>query len=128
MKKILIVDDSKTARMFIRTCFNMCGYDQHEFVEAVNGKEALDLIKGDYGVPDLLVTDINMPIMNGIDLLKKIRVSPQTTGIPVLVITSTSNRLREEDLERLGNTSVLMKPISPARLLEALKQVVEEGV
>lgn len=127
MKTILIVDDSKTARMFIKTCFNMSGYDSCTFAEAANGKEALDLIKGDLGVPDLLVTDINMPIMNGVELLKRVRVSPQMTETPILVITSTTNKVREEDLKNLGKTAVLMKPISPARLVDALKLVVEEG-
>lgn len=126
MKKILIVDDSKTARMFIKTCFNMTGYDDCIFSEAANGKEALQLIKGDFGVPDLLVTDINMPVMNGVELLKRVRISPQLTETPVLVITSTTNKVREEDLRTLGKTAVLMKPISPARLVDALKLVLEE--
>ncbi|MCO4782570.1 MAG: response regulator [Candidatus Cloacimonetes bacterium] len=127
MKKILIVDDSKTARMFIKTCFNMSGYDACTFSEAANGQEALEQMKGDFGVPDLLVTDINMPIMNGVELLKRVRVSPHTTETPVLVITSTTNKVREEDLKALGKTTVLMKPISPARLVDALNLVLDEG-
>lgn len=118
MKKIVVADDSTTARMFVIRCLEIIGLGGSEFLPAANGKEALELLKN--GEVDLLVTDLNMPEMNGATLLKKVKASPRLNEIPVVVVSSGSNPAKNEELKKLGAVAVLEKPVSPAALLEVL--------
>ena len=119
MKRIVIADDSNTARMFIRRCLEIIGVREATFVEAGNGKEALALVKE--APTDLLVTDLNMPLMDGETLLKWIKGSPRLTSLPVVVISSVLNPAREAELLALGAYAVVRKPVSPASLMAKLK-------
>ncbi len=119
MKRIVIADDSGTARMFIRRCLEIIGLRGAAFIEASNGKEALNLVKETPA--DLLVTDLNMPLMDGETLLKWIKGNPRLTDMPVVVISSVLNPAREADLRSLGAYAVIRKPVSPASLLEKLR-------
>ncbi|MHC4870621.1 MAG: response regulator [Planctomycetota bacterium] len=121
MKKIVIADDSSTARMFIRRCLEIAGLDSVEFSEVENGKEALEYLK-EYGA-DLLVTDLSMPVMGGVDLLKNIAASPKLNSTPVIVITSASNPAREKELLGLGAIAVLSKPVSPPDILDVVENI-----
>src|SRR4249920_1460907 len=87
-KKILIIDDSRTARMFIKQCFEIAGFANCSFLEASQGEEALQLMKSNPGM-SLVITDINMPVKDGISMLRDMRASESMKNIPVLVITST---------------------------------------
>lgn len=118
MKKIVVADDSTTARMFVIRCLEIIGLSGAEFLPAANGKEALELMKKDGA--DLLVTDLNMPEMDGATLLKKVKASLKLNEIPVVVVTSGSNPAKNEELKKLGAHAVLEKPVSPAALLEVL--------
>jgi len=118
VKRIVIADDSETARMFIRRCLEIVGLQDTEFVEAENGKVALAHLKE--ADTDLLVTDLNMPVMDGEVLLKWVKANPRLTVIPVLIITSAANEAKIQELKRLGAYEVLNKPISPAKLVQAL--------
>ncbi len=113
MKRILIVDDSTTARMCIRMCLENAGFRDAEFYEAQTGEEALAIMKGKKVIPDLVVTDLNMPDMDGESLLKRIKSSPRYTDIPVVVITSAGNPVLESKLTSVGALAVLNKPITP---------------
>lgn len=119
MNRIVIADDSATARMFIRRCLEIIGLGEATLVEAENGREALSLLKEERA--DLLLTDLNMPVMDGATLLKWVKSSPRLHDLPVLVITSAGNPAKEQELTALGAFGVLNKPISPAVLMEALK-------
>lgn len=121
MKRILIVDDSETARMFIRKCMEIAGCRDDEFYEAPDGEKAIAFLRNN--PVDLVVTDLNMPLMNGVELLKKVRESDSLRSLPVLVISSTQNRSKEAELEAFQFTKVLGKPVSPAKMLEALKSL-----
>jgi len=118
VKRIVIADDSSTARMFIRRCLEIVGLRDQTFVEATNGREALDLLKE--APTDLLVTDLNMPQMDGETLLKWIRANPKLSSTPVVVITSAGNPAKEARLLELGALRVINKPVTPTVLMETL--------
>lgn len=118
MKRIVLADDSKTALLFIRRCLEIIGLQDAEFIEAANGKEALARLKENPA--DLLVTDLNMPEMDGTSLLRRVKANPRLNAIPVLVITSASNPAKAAELLELGAFAVLDKPINPNVLLTAL--------
>jgi len=120
-KKIVIADDSALARMFIRRCLEIAGLGDSEFIEASDGAEALQRLKEIKA--DMLVTDLTMPNMNGIELLKRISASPRLAGMPVLVVTSAGNEEQRKQLMELGATRILSKPISPPMLVEAIDAV-----
>lgn len=123
MKRIVIADDTKTARMFIQRCLEIVGLQEARFVEAVNGKEALELVKET--TTDLLFTDLNMPIMDGTTLLKWIKSDPKLHDLPVIIITSAGNQAKNSELTKLGAYKVLNKPIIPATLYAAIKPLLK---
>ena len=118
MKRIIIADDSATARMFIKRCLEIIGLSEAEFIEAEDGKAALNAAKEQ--LPDLLLTDLNMPIMDGETLLKWVKASPKLCELPVIIITSAGNPAKEEQLIKLGARQVINKPISPPIMMDAL--------
>ncbi len=119
--KILIADDSGTARMFIKQCLEISIEEDVEFLEAANGQEALLQLKN-VGA-DLLVTDLNMPVLDGRELLRRVSASPKLTGLPVMVITSSGNEARKKELLEMGALAVLRKPVNPMIVSEALEAV-----
>lgn len=123
--RIVIADDSQTARMFIIRCMQIAGFQSVEFVEAGNGKEALSHLKKTPA--NLLVTDLNMPVMDGETLLKWIKGNPRLTDLPVVVITSAGNPAKETQLLQLGARCVLNKPVNPAILQEHLEPLLGQG-
>jgi two-component system chemotaxis response regulator CheY len=122
MKKIVIVDDSGMARMFIRRCLEAIGFSQAEFLEAKNGQDALDKI-GTTAV-DLLITDLTMPIMDGESLLKKLKGDASRAALPVLIISSAINPAKEAELKQNGALAVLAKPFTPADLYKTLQEFI----
>lgn len=124
MKTILIVDDSNTARMFVRRCLEIAGCQGAEFAEAGNGKEALALLKDK--AADFVVADLNMPVLDGKGLLKWIKASPKLHDIPVVIVTSANNPATEMELISMGAYAVLSKPISPPTLVSAIGSLFEQ--
>ncbi len=122
MKHIIIADDSRTARMFIRRCLEIIGLNEASFIEVTNGKEALNKVREKK--PDLLVTDLNMPVMDGETLLKWLKSSPTLASMPILVITSAGNPAKEAELLSKGILGVITKPVSPAKLINVLGPLV----
>ncbi len=123
MKQIMIVDDSATSRMFIKRCLEVVFADQDEitFFEAGDGKEALGKLKAN--PTDLVVIDLNMPIMDGATLLRWLKGSPKLTYLPVIVITSVDNPAKRDELMELGAFAVLSKPIAPAKIMPVINQI-----
>ncbi len=122
--RIMVVDDSSCARMFIEKCLGIIGLDDAEIIVAGDGKEALDMIKEQS--LDLLITDLSMPVLDGESLLKWVKGTPELQDLPVLVISSAGNPAREKKLLELGAFAVLGKPISPVTLLKTLEPLLEE--
>ena len=124
MKRIIIADDSTTARMFIKRCLHIIGLGEVEMIEAEDGKEALAAAKEQE--VDLLLTDLNMPVMDGETLIKWVKASPKLGDLPVIVITSAGNPAKEAQLLELGAHRVLNKPVSPPMMMDALAEFMDE--
>ncbi|NOQ51567.1 MAG: response regulator [Desulfuromonadaceae bacterium] len=124
MKRIIIADDSATARMFIKRCLQIIGLGDAEIIYAENGKEALAAAKEQ--CPDILLTDLNMPVMDGETLLKWVKASPKLCELPVIIITSAGNPAKEAQLLELGARQVINKPVSPPIMMNALKDFLED--
>jgi len=122
--RIMVVDDSSCARMFIEKCLEIIGLADADLVEAGDGKEALDKIKEQ--PVDLLITDLSMPVMDGEALLKWVKGTPELQDIPILVISSAGNPAREKKLLELGAFAVLGKPVSPVTMLKTLEPFLEQ--
>jgi len=125
MEKILIVDDSSAARMIARRCLKIAGMEGKEFLEAEHGRAALDVMK--HNVVKLVIADLNMPVMDGQTLIRFMRSSPRLNEIPVVVVSSLVNQSTAEALKKMGATVVLRKPLSPARMADALEYVAQLG-
>ena len=125
MKRIVIVGDSRTSRMFIRRCFDIACMGETEFHEAADGAEAFTLLKRVNDV-DLLVTDLNMPNMDGEELLKAVKQEQRFSELPVVVITSAGNPAKEAELLAQGALAVLNKPVSPATLNDKLGTLIQD--
>ncbi len=121
MSRIVVVDDSAIARKFIKRCLEMSGCEDATFVEAEDGEKALEALKD--GPADLVVTDLNMPVMDGAELLMKIKTSPNLTDITVIIITSAENPEKKKELLEQGAYEVLGKPVSPADLFPILEKL-----
>ena len=122
---IVIADDSKTARFLIRQYLEMVGFYQAEFIEAENGRQALQLVKDNQA--DILFTDYKMPEMDGLDLLRRVKASPVLHDLPVIVITSFANQAKIDELSENGAFAVLQKPLSLSKLHETLKPLLSTG-
>lgn len=117
--KILSVDDSKTVRIIIRNAFKR--FDC-EIIEAGHGIEGLEKAKSK---PDLILLDITMPIMDGIEMLTKLRADPATSAIPVIMLTAEGQKATAEQAMALGSRSYLMKPFTNDALVEQVLKVVK---
>jgi len=117
-RSILIVDDSETSRMIIRKCFTMTGDEESTFYEAEDGIHALSLL-ADRTV-DLVVTDLNMPRMDGVTLVRKLRKGEKTKTLPVVVISSMGSDHLDQELRDLGVLAIIRKPLTPAKVRDAL--------
>jgi len=124
IETILVADDSSTARMIIKRCIEIAGFMNASFIEATDGKEALQLAKENK--VDLLITDLNMPNMDGQTLMKHVKASPRLHDLPVVVISSASNKKIETELIENGAFAVVNKPITPASVAKALDNLLQQ--
>ena len=122
-ERIMIVDDSTTSRMIIKRCFFIAGYENSEYLEAEDGLAALSLLKDN--PVDLIVTDLNMPRMDGSTFVRRLKMKEGISHIPVLVISSIGNDAVREELAGTGVLSVIRKPLSPMKIVESLGGVEE---
>lgn len=121
MARVLITDDSATARMIIQRCLEVIGWENCEFLHASDGAQALEMVLNER--VDLIITDIVMPIMDGRNLLKRIKISPKLNHLPVFVVSSLANPALEEELKQIGVDKLIYKPVSPPKLLEAVESI-----
>ncbi|MFM1990313.1 MAG: hypothetical protein RJA99_3270 [Pseudomonadota bacterium] len=121
MRSILAVDDSASMRQMVSFTLRSSGY---EVIEAVDGQDALDKI-GDKQV-DLVLTDQNMPRMDGLTLIKQLRVQDRFKRTPILVLTTESSDEMKLAGRAAGATGWMVKPFDPARLLEVIGKVLPQ--
>ena len=117
-KKVLTVDDSRTMREMVSFTLKGAGY---EVVEANDGQHALTVL-GSSKV-DLVIADLNMPIMDGLTLIRKLRATPQYRTTPILMLTTESSDAMKAAGKASGATGWLVKPFDPQKLLEVVKKV-----
>ena len=122
--KILIVDDTTTARIFAKKCLTRIGFHDAEFIQAKHGLDALDKLK-ETSV-DLILTDLMMPEMDGETLLTQIKMTESLQDIPVVVVSSAGNMARRDILMEMGAMDVLPKPFSTTEMYEVLKEFLDE--
>ena len=120
MPLILAVDDSPSMRKMVSFTLTGAGY---EVVEAVDGIDAYE--KAQAQSFDLVLTDQNMPRLDGLGLTRKLRDHPQFKTVPILVLTTESSELMKQAGRSAGATGWLVKPFDPARLLEVIKKVIK---
>ena len=118
MAKILTIDDSTSMRQMVAFTLKGAGYD---VVEATDGAEALEAAKN--GQVDLVLTDINMPNMDGIALIKELRALPNYKFTPILTLTTESGSDKKIEGKSAGATGWIVKPFSPDQLLATIKKV-----
>ncbi len=116
---ILIVDDSNTMRSLLISTLEQLG--TFRIVQAANGFEALRLLPREH--VDLILTDINMPEINGLELLSFVRSNPIYKDVPVIIISTEGSRKDIEKGLSLGANEYLVKPFAPERLLELVKSL-----
>jgi len=118
-KTILIVDDSATMVLSVKANLEIAGF---KVETADDGVKAMTKLKG--GVkPDLIITDINMPNMGGMDLIKNVRTLTGFRFTPILTLTTESQAAKRDEAKKLGATGWLVKPVGGADLLKIIKQV-----
>jgi len=117
-KMILSVDDSASIRQMVAFTLKGAGY---EVVEAVDGQDGWD--KAKMKTVDLVLTDQNMPRMDGLTLIKNLRAMPAYRNVPILMLTTESGENMKMQGKAAGATGWLVKPFDPQKLLEVLKKV-----
>jgi len=117
-KKILAVDDSKTMRDMVSFTLKGAGY---EVVVADDGVNALAAVSS--STVDLVITDVNMPNMNGIELVEKLRADPRFRATPILVLTTESDDSLKQRGRAAGATGWIVKPFVPEKLLKVVGKV-----
>ena len=118
-KKILVVDDSVTMVMSLKTTLTMSGY---EVETAANGQLALEKLQS--GIrPNLILTDVNMPVMGGMELIGKVRAMAAFRFTPILTLTTESEAAKREEGKRQGATGWLVKPVAGEDLIAVIKKV-----
>ncbi len=116
---ILTVDDSSTMRQMISFTLKGAGFD---VIEAGDGVEALEVAKGKK--LSLIITDVNMPRMDGITLVARLRALPEFKFTPILVLTTESDASMKQKGKEAGATGWIVKPFSPEKLLDVVNKVI----
>lgn len=117
---ILTIDDSKGLRLMVAKALG--GYDC-EVNEASNGFNAFFAIER--ARPDLILLDVAMPVMNGVDMLERLKATPELADIPVLMLTSPTDHAVMGEIASLGASGTLMKPFNEAALLESIRRILK---
>src|SRR5579862_6556893 len=117
-KVILTVDDSASVRQMVRFTLADAGYD---VMEAVDGKDALSKLSNPV---NLVITDLNMPNLDGIGLIRSVRANPACKGLPVLMLTTESQESRKQEGKAAGATGWIVKPFTKPQLVAVVKRVV----
>jgi len=118
-KRVLTVDDSKTMLQMLQFALKQGGF---EVIQGENGQEGLDLLDANSNI-DVIITDINMPVMDGITFIKELRKKPQNKAIPVLILTTESSQSKKEEGRSAGATGWIVKPFDPGKLLDVIRKV-----
>lgn len=117
-KKIMTVDDSSSVRQMVGLTLKEAGY---EVVEGVDGQDAFNKLK--VAPVDMVITDLNMPNMDGIELIRNLRALPSFKFTPIVMLTTESQAARKQQGKQAGATGWIVKPFKPDQLLGVVKKV-----
>ncbi len=118
-RTIMSVDDSPSARQMV--CFTLkdAGY---EVVEASDGKDALNKLDGSV---DMIITDLNMPGMDGIEFIRNVRSKPEFKFMPIVMLTTESQEEKKKEGKQAGATGWIVKPFKPPQILGVVKKLLK---
>jgi two-component system chemotaxis response regulator CheY len=116
-KRILTVDDSASVRQMVNFTLSDAGY---AVIEAVDGKDALAKLTTPV---NLVITDLNMPNLDGIGLIRSVRANPALKGIPIVMLTTESQDSRKQEGRAAGATGWIVKPFTPQQILAVVKRL-----
>jgi len=117
-KTVLTVDDSRTMRDMLMLALSDAGY---RVVQAEDGVHGLEVLSGE--TPDVIVTDINMPRMDGFGFIEGVRSDDRHRTVPILVLTTESDAEKKDRARRAGATGWIVKPFDPVKLVAAIRRV-----
>jgi two-component system chemotaxis response regulator CheY len=117
-KRILAVDDSPSVRQMVKLTLSGAGYD---IVEAADGAEGLNKARAD--TLDMVVTDLNMPVLNGLGLIRELRKLPAYRGVPILFLTTESDPGMKQQAKAAGATGWITKPFQQDQLIAIVRKV-----
>ncbi len=120
-RNLLIVDDSASMRQLVSFALKDAGYD---VTAAVHGKDALDKLNNGSKF-EMVITDLNMPEMDGIELIKQLRQKPGYKFTPVIMLTTESQDLKKQEGKAAGATGWIVKPFTPEQLLGVVRKFVK---
>ena len=122
--RILVVDDSAVSRRMVCRAVSMSGLDVSEILEASNGQEALDLLGKSW--VDIVLADINMPVMNGAEMVREMAKRDFMSVTPVIIISSEKSEKRMEEMLGLGVHTYLGKPFRPEQIKQVIGEILRE--
>ena len=122
---ILIVDDSKSMRKVISKVLQASGFQVGTLMEAENGQEALGVLEKEW--VDIILSDIHMPIMNGVEFLRVLKDQEELKELPIVFITTESNEERVNEIMSLGANGYIRKPFRPEDIRSLLSKIMGEG-
>ena len=117
-KKILVVEDTEDNRQILRDLLGMAGYDM---IEAHDGAEGV--AQAAQHKPDLILMDIQMPVMDGYEATRRIKANPELKGIPIVAVTSYALSGDEEKARAAGCDGYIAKPYSPRQMLAKVREI-----
>jgi two-component system chemotaxis response regulator CheY len=119
--RVLVVDDSRIMRNIVKNSLINLGFDSEKFQEATNGSEAWSILQEEPF--DLLLLDWNMPMLNGLELVKRIRRSPSLSELPIIMVTSEKAKYNVIEAVKSGVDDYIVKPLKEKALMEKISRV-----
>ncbi|SEQ27565.1 two-component system, chemotaxis family, response regulator CheY [Devosia sp. YR412] len=117
--RVLTVDDSRTILAMLHHTLSNAGF---EVLQAEDGKQGLDVLKTEQ--VDVVITDINMPVMDGIEFIKHVRATGNHQSLPILILTTETSQDKRDQGKAAGGTGWIVKPFDPEKLISVIHRVV----
>jgi len=117
--RVLTVDDSRTILAMLHHTLSNAGF---EVLQAEDGQQGLDVLKSQD--VDVVITDINMPVMDGIEFIRNVRASGQYQSLPILILTTETSQDKRDQGKAAGGTGWIVKPFDPEKLISVIHRVV----
>ncbi|UJW84087.1 response regulator [Devosia sp. SL43] len=117
--RVLTVDDSRTILAMLHHTLSNAGF---EVLQAEDGKQGLDVLKNEQ--VDVVITDINMPVMDGIEFIRHVRATGNHQSLPILILTTETSQDKRDQGKAAGGTGWIVKPFDPEKLISVINRVV----